>query len=178
MQSSMNWFNKYKHQLYYFPSFAQAASSTAATGTSIGLHFINTHLANNWTMNLSTSYLMFAASCTRPPFECLNSFVSFAASFRSKFFPTKCEAGSMPTLLKPMIWWMTSMFTSILWLRHKYASCTQESKILTTAFISIMRAKCRMCNRLSSRKGASFSIHSYGAKTSTCVIGSIFLHMY
>lgn len=174
----MNWFNKYKHQLYSFPSFVEATSSMAKVGTFVGLHFLSTRPTNNWNVNLNASFSILAASYTWTHFLSLNSFVSFAASFWSKFLPTKSEATSAPTLLNHVIWWMTSTFTLILWSSHKYPSCAQERKTLTTVFSFELRAKSGMCSRFSSPEGASFSIDSYGANTSTCVTGSIFLYIY
>ena len=174
----MNMFNRCKHQLYGFSSFAEAAISTTIVGTFVGLHFLNTHPTNNWTMNPRASSSISIASYAQPPFISLNSFINFAARFWSKFLPTKCEVGFVPTLINFVILWMTFMFTSILYSSHKYASCTHETKTFTTAFNSKLRMKCGMRSRLISPEGARFSIHSYGANTSTFLTGSIFLQIY
>ena len=122
LQSSINWLSRYKHQLCCLPSFAWAARSIAPAGTSLGQHFLRTRPASSKTVKRRERSSMSAEMYALIPFVNFSSRVNFAASLWSSFFLTKWAPGSSPTLLRPVILWITSMFRLIFPSNHKYPS--------------------------------------------------------
>ena len=138
MQSSVNWFTRYRAQLYCTPSLVVSTSSIVSPDTWFGRHFRNNQLANSWIVNHRGLSSICVALYACPPLIKLYLFISYAAIFLSWSFPTKCVARSTPVLLKPMIQWIRSIVISTLWSNHSCPPCMQDNSTFTIMFISLL----------------------------------------